>query len=234
MSLSLWSRLKKRFRAGPPMLNSLAAYALWAESYPPFAHNRLMEIEQAAMLRLLPPLAGRSVLDLACGTGRYGRIATERGAARVVGVDNSAAMLGRLRAENGPNAVQASMLRLPFASASFDVIVCGLATGHLPPAAMWATFLEMARILHSGGEAILSDFHPALATRGGKRTFTAPDGTLYAVEHYPHLLDDYRRAISSAGMNVVVVEEAQAEINGSRVPAVLVIRCRRDQAAISF
>src|SRR5258707_10447274 len=109
-AVSLWSRLKKRFRVAPPTLKSLEAYALWAESYPPYAHNRLMQIEQAAMLRLLPPLAGRSVLDLACGTGRYARIALECGAARVVGVDNSAAMLRRLYAEHGPNAAQASMM----------------------------------------------------------------------------------------------------------------------------
>ncbi len=57
------------------------------------AHNKLMEIEQAAMLRQLPPLVGRDVLDLACGTGRYSQIAAERGARRVVGADNSFAML---------------------------------------------------------------------------------------------------------------------------------------------
>ena len=41
----------------------------------------------------MPPLAGQTVLDLACGTGRYGLMAQERGARGVISIDNSAAML---------------------------------------------------------------------------------------------------------------------------------------------
>src|SRR5258708_38485681 len=76
-----------------PTLDSTAAYALWAASYPPHAHNQIMTLEQAAMLRLMPTLAGRTVLDLACGTGRYSLIAREAGAAPVIGTDNTTPML---------------------------------------------------------------------------------------------------------------------------------------------
>src|SRR5689334_9222732 len=75
------------------VLNSLDAYDLWAANYPPQAHNVLMEAEQKAMLDLLPDLAGQIVLDLACGTGRYGMIAQERGAKQIIAIDNSPAML---------------------------------------------------------------------------------------------------------------------------------------------
>ncbi len=44
-------------------------------------------------------LAGRRVLDLACGDGFYSRQLKERGAAEVVGVDVSAAMIELARAE---------------------------------------------------------------------------------------------------------------------------------------
>ncbi len=220
----VWSRLKRLIL--PRTLRSLEAYALWAPSYPPYAHNGLMEIEQAAMLRLMPTLIDRVVLDLACGTGRYGRIATQSGAAQVVGVDNSVPML-----EAGGNStafsVLAPMSRLPFRSGSFDVILCGLATGHLPPETMGQAIIEIGRVLRPGGEALISDFHPLLYAQGGRRTFTAPDGRSYAVEHYPHSLDDYRTAISAAGMIVIAVEEPDAEVNGSRLPAVLAIRCQR-------
>ena len=44
-------------------------------------------------LERLEPLAGKSVLDVGCGSGRYCIAYAERGAARVVGVDFAAAMI---------------------------------------------------------------------------------------------------------------------------------------------
>jgi malonyl-CoA O-methyltransferase len=181
-----------------------------------------MEIEQAEMLRLLPNVAGRSVLDLACGTGRYGLIAGQRGARRVVGADNSAAMLqrGGLRP-----AAEASMTALPFAANSFEVVICGLALGHLPPEAMRRAIAEIARVLRQGGTALFSDFHPYLYLKGGRRTFCAPDGATYAVEHYPHLVADYFAAISAAGMMVTAISEPLRQVDGAEVPVVLVMQC---------
>jgi 2-polyprenyl-3-methyl-5-hydroxy-6-metoxy-1,4-benzoquinol methylase len=49
-------------------------------------------------LARLEPLAGRSVLDVGCGSGRYCLAYAERGAARVVGVDFAAPMIALARA----------------------------------------------------------------------------------------------------------------------------------------
>jgi malonyl-CoA O-methyltransferase len=67
-------------------------YADWAPTYPPYPHNALMEVEQMVVMSLLPPVSGRRVLDVGCGTGRYMRLVGALGA-EVVGVDLSAAML---------------------------------------------------------------------------------------------------------------------------------------------
>ncbi len=234
MTRSRWfQRLKRLLRRGPETLSALDAYALWAASYPPHAHNRLMEIEQAAMLALMPDLRGRDVLDLACGTGRYSRIALQGGARRVVGADFSPPMLRAGRKATSPSdplsagreggSVQASMMVLPFADASFDVIICGLATGHLPPAAMRQAIAEMARALRPGGDALISDFHPSLYLGGGRRTFTAPDGTPYAVEHYPHLISDYFEASQAASLTLRALAEPCTVSNGNAIPAVLIL-----------
>jgi Methyltransferase domain len=45
------------------------------------------------LLRLVPPLGGAEVLDLACGQGLASRALADSGARRVVGVDASAAMI---------------------------------------------------------------------------------------------------------------------------------------------
>lgn len=215
--------LQFRSASAPTTLASRDAYALWSATYPPQAHNQLMRLEQAAMLQLMPSLDGLSVLDLACGTGRYGLIARQTGARQVIGIDNSLPMLraGALRP-----VMEADMPRLPFAVASFDVVLCGLALGHLLPDAMHSAIMEIGRILRRGGTALFSDFHPFVYLSGGRRTFSA-NGTTYAVEHYPHLASDYVNAIILAGMKITALSEPHAEVNGKQVPAVLIVRCQR-------
>jgi toxoflavin synthase len=50
-------------------------------------------IESFTLSNLLGDLTGKSVLDLACGEGFHTRVLRQKGAARVVGVDISAAMI---------------------------------------------------------------------------------------------------------------------------------------------
>ncbi|NWG18568.1 MAG: class I SAM-dependent methyltransferase [Chloroflexi bacterium] len=195
-------RIFGRFRP-PPTLSSLEAYHRWAASYPPQAHNPLMQAEQQAMLDLFPDMQGKLALDLACGTGRYGRLAAERGAS-VVGLDNSAAML-----RHGLGRVAlASVEAIPLKSDSVDVVLCGLALGHLPR--LTPSLGEISRVLKPGGCALVSDFHPLLALNGGRRTFTAPDGRTYAVEHHVHLYSDYHQAARRAGLRVADVVEPRS------------------------
>jgi SAM-dependent methyltransferase len=56
-------------------------------------------IERYTLHRLVGDVAGKSVIDLACGEGHYTRVLRQQGAARVVGVDLSRAMIGLAEAE---------------------------------------------------------------------------------------------------------------------------------------
>ena len=158
--------LRRLFRRPPRTLTSLQAYAKWAATYAAHAHNPLMQVEQGAMLQLLPDLHDKTVLDLACGTGRYGLLAWERGASQVVGLDNSHAML---KAAQLQPVARASTEALPLATASVDVVLCGLALGHLPQIA--PSLHEISRVLQPGGTALISDFHPFQYLSGARRTF---------------------------------------------------------------
>src|ERR1700748_439160 len=62
--------------------STLTAYERWAPLYPPVAHNPLMRVEQHAMLEAWPDMAGKRVLDLACGSGRYSNLLLEANAAQ--------------------------------------------------------------------------------------------------------------------------------------------------------
>ena len=187
--MKLWFQRKQ-----PQTLTSLQAYQLWAESYPPHAHNALMHAEENAMLDLLPSLKNCNVLDLASGTGRYGKIALERGAQHVAALDNSLAMLQQSILDAR---VLGTLEHLPIRSEQFDVVICGLAIGHL--ASLPPVLNEIARVLKKGGITLISDVHPSIFLNGAKRTFQAK-GTTYAVEHTPHLISDVLRAAQAAGL----------------------------------
>jgi malonyl-CoA O-methyltransferase len=203
-----------------PTLSSLDAYARWAASYPPHAHNVLMQTEEVAMRKLMPELGGQVVLDLACGTGRYGLLAREMGAKQVVGLDNSMAML---EANQQSQIALATSEAIPLASQSVNVVLCGLALGHLP--SLRPTFSEISRILKPGGITLISDFHPFVFLGGGQRTFTAPDGLTYAVEHYAHLYADYHHVSRENGLWIEDVIESRIEINNSaNTPIVIAYR----------
>lgn len=191
-----------------PELPSQVAYAEWARTYAAKPHNVLMRAEEQAMLHLIPDVKDRVVLDLACGTGRWGRWAQDNGARHVIGLDNSGAML-RVGAQAA--VAQAHMNSLPLCAEAVDVIICGLATGHLNTTRLQQTLVEIERVLQVGGVACISDFHPFLAWQGAQRTFQASDGTIRAVEHYRHSYADYFRFATTAGLTVTGVEEAFSE-----------------------
>lgn len=106
-----------------------------------------------AVARRLLPLAGRRVLDLGCGKGRFGRALARRGA-DVVGLDLSTAML---RSAYGLERVRGSVRRLPFASGSFDRVVAVEVLEHLPPAAWDQALAEIRRVLAPGGVLAVVD-----------------------------------------------------------------------------
>lgn len=211
-------------RTAPIELPAPEAYALWAASYAPEPHTPLMEIEQGAVLALLPELAGRRAADLACGSGRYLRLLAER-KARCLGCDLSGAMLARARTI-APVA-RADLRSLPFAAGAFEVAVCGLALGDVGE--LTAALGEAARILVRGGVFLASDLHPEGARAGWKRTFRAADGRLVAVSHHVHAIGDYRAACASASLRLEQVAEPVIpfEHPWRGRPAALIIRARK-------
>ena len=217
---------RPRRRAKPVELDTLDAYAQWAADYSPEAHNPLMALEEQAMLALLPPLAGQRVLDLACGSGRYLRRFADAASARTLGLDLSPAMLARA-AELGQPLAQADMLHLPLAPASWDVVVFGLAVGHVADLA--CVLGEIGRVLAPAGSVIYSDLHPFGALAGWKRSFRGRDGREYSARHHLHLYADHQAACQAAGLSIATVREPRIDFEHPYhgYPAVLVIRASK-------
>lgn len=100
-------------------------------------------------------LAGRLVLDVACGTGwGWSDLGPARG---VIGIDVSEEALreGR-RLGFIQNAIAAEMERLPFRAGSFDAVTCLEAIEHVPARAASDFLAECRRVLRPGGILVLS------------------------------------------------------------------------------
>lgn len=215
-----------RLSRAPVELEPKDGYALWSADYPPRPHNPLMELEQKEVLGLLPDVTGQTVLDLACGSGRYMTTLMERGASRSVGLDLTAQMLAQVQ-NHREYLVQGDLRQLPLANASFNVVVCGLAVGHVDDLA--GVIAEIGRVLTPGGVAVYSDLHPFGALAGWKRTFRGHDGRLYAVRHNLHLYSEHHTACRAAGLVIEDVREPAIDFEHvwRGCPAVLVFRVRK-------
>lgn len=213
-------------RRRPALLPPREAYARWAPSYPREAANELMRLDEREVLRLLPVVAGRTVLDVGCGSGRYLAHLSRLGA-RVVGLDPVPAMLAR--AGDAPVAC-AALPRLPVRDAAFDAVVCALVVGHV--AHLGAALAEMARVLRPGGTLVYTDLHPDGASRGWQRTFRGDDGRPYAVRHVVHARPEHEAACRWAGLAVDEVVDACVELPGplSGQRALLAVRAHRPMA----
>jgi ubiquinone/menaquinone biosynthesis C-methylase UbiE len=118
---------------------------------------------EAALLSLVPPDTGGSLLDIGTGTGRVLELLAPR-VRRALGVDASKSMLALARARlAGPDyahcAVRlADMYRLPLASGSYDTVVLQMVLHHAEEPAV--VVAEAARVLRPGGRLLLIDLAP--------------------------------------------------------------------------
>jgi malonyl-CoA O-methyltransferase len=221
-----WHRLRQALRGASPLPTLLPkqGYDRWAPTYAE-GMNPVQQQEAPALARLLPSVRGRAVLDLGCGKGRVCRLALERGAARVVGLDFSEPMLEAADAAlQSPRVdwVRGDLRALPFEAASFDVVTCALVMGHVE--GLEAVLAEAARVLQPGGWLVVSDFHPYATLRGWQRSFVeVQSGQAYAIRQHLHLFEDYLRGFAALGLTLDALEEPRHE----GFPVVFVLRARK-------
>jgi ubiquinone/menaquinone biosynthesis C-methylase UbiE len=113
---------------------------------------------------------GDRVLDVGCGTGYLaGRVARAVGPrGRVVGADPSPPMVAYAALRAPACAFQvAAAEALPYADASFDVVVTSFALHHIPPDARAAAVREMRRVLRAGGTLLVADLRPRRRATAG-------------------------------------------------------------------
>ncbi|MFH5230928.1 class I SAM-dependent methyltransferase [Antrihabitans spumae] len=179
-------------------------------------------------MRFLGDVAGKSILEIGCGSAPCSRWLAAQGA-RPVGLDLSMGMLSRgLESMSGSERrvplVQAGAETLPFADASFDA-ACS-AFGAVPFVADSALVMrEVARVLKPGGRSVFSVNHPMrwiFPDDPGEAGLTATipyfdrspyvevdeAGSATYVEHH-RTIGDRVREIVAAGLSVVDIVEPE-------------------------
>jgi len=198
-----------------PEYDKAEGYALWSQTYD--QPLRLFPVEEPIMHEILGRLPHATVLDAACGTGRYSDVLGRLGH-RVIGVDSSPDMLAKAR----PKVPQAEfhegdLTALPVEDESVDAAVCALALVHLIE--IEGAMRELARVLRPGGRLVISDVHPFLILLGWQAQFRTADGGAGFMRIHPHLLSDYCAAALAAGLHVTACYEPRLTPEAAVTPA---------------
>jgi SAM-dependent methyltransferase len=108
-------------------------------------------------------VGGEDVLDVGCGTGTLALEAARAASnVRVTGLDADASILARARKKTAAAGLdigfdQGRSTALPYADASFDLVLSTLFFHHLPDDAKRQSAAELVRVLRPGGRLVVGD-----------------------------------------------------------------------------
>jgi len=187
-------------------------YDRWSEVYDGDG-NPLLLLEEPEVAMLLGDVAGRSILDVGCGTGRHAHRLAEMGA-RVTGIDFSAGMLARARSKAGvaaPTFIEHDLATpLPFGDGHFDRVIACLVLDHV--AALTPFFSELRRVCRQDGFVVTSVLHPAMMLKGVQARFIDPaTGGEVRPASATNQVSDYVMGALRAGLEVVTISEHIAD-----------------------
>ena len=172
----------------------------------------------ADLVRRAAPQPGERVLDVACGTGVVARLAAKTmGTGRVLGLDINPGMLAVARSRPLDSAastiewLEASVLDMPLADQSFDLVLCQLGLQFFPDRAR--ALQEIGRLLVSNGRLALSVFtaieHTPVANalvQALDRYFGAGASAVKRSEHSLCDAGELHRLVAGAGFRDIRIQ----------------------------
>ena len=142
--------------------------------------------EWPVLRAMLPDLTGARVLDLGCGFGWFCRWAREAGAATVHGLDVSAKMLARAKAETNDPAItydRGDLETVELSHGAFDLVYSSLAFHYLEH--LDRLIREIAAALVPGGKLVFSVEHPICTAPSRPEWRTDAEGRkIWPLERY--------------------------------------------------
>jgi SAM-dependent methyltransferase len=178
---------------------AIEGHRQWAATYDA-GPNPLLALETRLVLERLSPLRTGRFIDIACGTGRWMKLAQSCGS-QVFGVDLCPEMLHEATRKPGlaGHLGVADACSIPLADGAADLTLCSFALGYL--AAPHQAIAEMARVSRQGGRVVITDLHPRALAAGWTRSFRS-DGQVYEIDHHRHSIAIWEAAADSAGLTI--------------------------------
>jgi SAM-dependent methyltransferase len=190
---------------GYPMLAVRDGYTAWAPSYDATVLD-LMDLRIAERLASVDWAAHEAALDLACGTGRFGRWLRARGVAAVDGVDLTPAMIAKAEAGGGYRVlITGEVTAVDRPDGAYGLVCQSLADEHLPD--LRPLYREAARLCRPDGRFVLLGYHPWFLMTGMAAHFEDGAGRTVAVESWVHLFSDHVAAAHAAGWRLQELQE---------------------------
>lgn len=218
----------------------------WADTYDDPASQ--------ALLSVLGSVEGLSVLDAACGHGRYTREILRRGADLCVGLDLSRELIRRAESIEESQPLGARYVCADLAAAhgmadgSFDRVLCGFGLSDIDD--LDGAVGHVARVLRPGGRFVFSILHPCFPGSDGVSASWPPGGSYYDEQFWfadsaastlrhqvganHRTLSTYVNTLIEHGLAVSRLEEPQptgdwaaSQPTAAALPVYLVIGCTK-------
>ena len=173
---------------------------------------------------MFPDLTGKTVLDLGCGYGWHCAYAADRGAASVLGIDQSGLMIEQAKRRNAGEKIEyriCGIHQFDYPAETYDLVVSNLVLHYIED--LQEVFGLVRRTLKPDGTFLFNIEHPTF-TAGVHQQFAA-DGTWpvtdyyypglrttdflgHEVKKYHHTLSQILNGLILAGFVIEAVEEA--------------------------
>jgi SAM-dependent methyltransferase len=192
-------------KRGYPIVGVAEGYGEWVRTYEQTVQDE-MDLRLLERLRTVDWSAARSVLDLACGTGRVGAWLKGRCPTSPDGIDITPEMLevARQRGVYRTLAVaDVTDTRLP--ASAYDLCTQSLADEHQPD--LRPLYREAARVTRPGGSFVLVGYHPFFLMTGMPTHFDRASGESVTIRSYVHLPSDHVKAARAAGWSLCEMDE---------------------------
>ena len=172
---------------------------------------------------MFPELGQKTVLDLGCGYGWHCKYVAEKGASRVLGIDQSEKMINEAIKRNSAETIEyrvCSLNDFDYPEDSFDVVISNLVFHYIDN--LQEAYSNVHKTMKAGGVFLLN-IEPPTFTAGVKQQF-APTGIWpvtdyfypgkrstdflgYELQKYHHTLTQILNGLLSAGFQIEAVEE---------------------------
>lgn len=206
-----FQKLKRRLSTYLPSAKETepaSAYNLWAASYDSQPDNLMLALDEQLFSGLLKnvDVHNKIVADIGCGTGRHWQKIMDKKPKKLIGFDVSKGMLQILQ-QKFPNAETHLLINdelQGLQNESCDLVFSTLTIAHIKN--INKAIAEWCRILKPGGDMIITDYHPAALSKGGKRTFSYNRKTV-AVKNYIHTIESLKDIAQQLGLQQIHLVE---------------------------